>query len=204
VQSRLKGAAAGLALLAVAASACGGSTTSGKPRQNADLAVVPGAGSVDGIPEAAVDALKLERAKAKRLGTFKLQHGPRAVYIAPTTKGTTCFLDVGDVDVGAGCDATLFSEHEVAWTESFRGGPALAAITELRVAGVAAASARGLSVELSNGDRVSVPLNAGRAFMYEAAPSDLHTAVVPKTLLAFDGDGEEIDRVELPPLPPAG
>jgi hypothetical protein len=198
MQPRLIAVAALVPMLA-AATACGGSSL-GRDGAADDRLVRAGGTSAapDSVPASAVRALELDAAKVSRRGTFRAGGVSHALFVGPSAKGTTCVLDVSESHVGAGCSPSLFGSHELAWTEGFEGGPGVATITALRVAGVASARVDGVAVELADGRRDPAQLTPGRAFMYQAVPEDVHAGVLPVGLLALDSAGHVRDRVELP------
>jgi hypothetical protein len=201
MQSRLIAVAV---LLVAGASACGG-TRAQRDRADVRLARAAGAAAAPlSIPARAVAALQLDAETAERRGTFSISGRPHAIFVAPTARGTTCVLDVTEQHVGAGCSPGLFERHELAWTLGFEGGPRPDTVTGLRVAGVASARVGGVAAELSDGRRVALPLTAGGAFAYDSPPEDVHDGARPAALVALDRAGRQLDRVELPALPPGG
>jgi hypothetical protein len=183
----------------------------------ATLFAAPGCGSLatapdleraktaqDELTERAIATLGLDEGKLERRATLPSKaHGRHAIYLAPKNEGGACVLDVTEDRLGAGCNAVLFGEHDVAFVESSEGGPARGAMTELRLAGVASPRVRSLELELSDGTRARVPLAAGNAFLYEAAASDLRDGVVPAALHAFNAGGRQLDTLPLGSPPPA-
>jgi hypothetical protein len=146
------------------------------------------------LPESAVAAMHLDRARARRVGA----HDGRAIWIAPTDSGDTCLLDASPDAVGASCGRTLFGTHKLAFTESSEGGPPPRPVTQLRIVGVAAAGVRSVAVELSDGTASALTPNEAGAFVYEESPAQLADAVAPVALLARDGMARRVDRIDLP------
>lgn len=184
-----------LAAALVAAPGCGGAATAPQRER-------PQTAPVD-LPAAVAERLRLDETTVERRATFASANGARSVYVGRKTDGTSCLADVDADSVGAGCNRVLFGEHDVAFVEGFEGGPAPTTITELHVAGVASPRVRSLQVVLGDGSVRDVALTRERAFLYEAATSDLHAGVVPEALRVYDTGGRRIETMSLNGPPPA-
>jgi hypothetical protein len=171
----------------IATAGCGG-TSSGTGRP------VPLEPAADGLPDSAVQALKLDRGRARHLGTFR----GRGVWLVPTADGDTCLLDTAAEAVGGACGRDLFGAHKLAFTEATEGGPPPRPLTLVRVTGAAAPPVRSVVVELSDGSQELLVPTAGRAFVYDEPPAQVAAGVVPVALVAKDGAAKRVDRIDLP------
>jgi hypothetical protein len=176
--------------VALAAAGCGGTTT------RVDRGV-PGRPAAGALPDSAVEAMRLDRARAQHLGTF---HG-RGVWLAPTADGETCLLEAAADGVGAACGASLFGTHGLAFTEATEGGPPPRPLTLVRVTGVAKPGVRSVVVELSDGSSAPLVPNDRGAFVYAEPADQLAAGVRPTALIARNGAAGRVDRVDLPRAP---
>jgi hypothetical protein len=174
--------------LALVAMGCGGTTS--RPTGPRD----PQAGA---LPESAVQAMKLDRGHARRLGTF---HG-RGVWLAPSADGDTCLLDTAADAVGAACGASLFGTHQLAFTEATDGGPPPRPLTLVRITGIAKPGVRSVAVDLSDGSTATLVPNADGAFVYEEPAETVAAGVTPVALGARDGAARRVDSIDLPRTP---
>jgi hypothetical protein len=154
------------------------------------------------LPASAVAAIHLDPARADRLRAFRSRDGSdRAVWVAPTTDGQTCVLDVGADQVGAGCGPTLFGAHRLAFTEASAAAPPGGTAGELRIAGVAAPAVGSVAIDLSDGSTAVVVPDGAGAFVYELPETQLARGVMPVALRARDGTAKQVDRIDLPRQP---
>ena len=130
----------------------------------------------------------------------------RGVFVQKTSSGLFCLWDApsaGSPDQKGGCNQgeNPLGGRPLFMSLSYEGGPAVADVTEASVVGLAADEVETVHVVLSDGLRQTVglrriPASVGdfRAFGHRFSRGELRRGVFPAAVVAFDADGNEIDR----------
>jgi len=130
----------------------------------------------------------------------------RGVFAQVTSTGHFCLSDA-PLDRpntgGGGCnpaDDPLGGKH-LSVSLAFDGGPALDAVRDARLIGLATESVSGVRILMTDGSSRAVKLKSARvgaesfkAFGYRFRRSDLRNGIGPTAVVAFDASGAEIGR----------
>jgi hypothetical protein len=154
---------------------------------------------------------ELEAALAKELPT-KVGDIPaadglpaRGVFAQITSTNHFCLSDA-PLDApsagGGGCNPAddPLGGRQVSASLAFDGGPAIAAVHDARLIGLAAASVASVRVFMTDGSWRAVKLKRStvgedlQVFGYRIRRSDLKKGIGPAAVVAFDGSGAEIER----------
>src|SRR5262245_60112208 len=130
----------------------------------------------------------------------------RGVFVQLTSTGHFCLSDAPIEHPsmgGGGCnpaDDPLGGQH-LSVSLAYDGGPALAAVRDARLIGLATDSATSLRVLMTDGSwrtvklkKASVGADSFKAFGYRFKRSDLKNGIGPNAVVAYDASGVEIGR----------
>ena len=130
----------------------------------------------------------------------------RGVFVQVTSTGHFCLWDAPSADSRrrqGGCNSAddPLGGRPLSISFAYEGGPAVADVRDARLVGLAAADVAAVSVVMSDGTRRGITLRKASvgadqylAFGYRVSQGDLRRGVTPMAVLAFSGNGAEIDR----------
>jgi hypothetical protein len=129
----------------------------------------------------------------------------RGVFAQITSTGHFCLFDAplgAPLEGGGGCNAAddPLGGSQVSASLAFDGGPAIEAVRDARLIGLATASVARVSILMSDGSGRVVRLKrstvgeALNVFGYRVRRSDLKKGIGPIAVVAFDANGDEIGR----------
>jgi hypothetical protein len=109
---------------------------------------------------------------------------------APDYEGRPCFTAIrNEIATNFDCAGEALVDDAVV-TYAIYGGPRIGVTTRAALVGVARADVTRVTVTLTDGEEVDLPMNAWRGFSYVAeGPHE-----IPSTVNAYDADGSIIDR----------
>lgn len=181
----------------------------------ASVVIAAAAVLVGGVVASAFDwsrsSAELEVALAKerptKVGDIPAADGlpARGVFAQITSTNLFCLSDAA-LDApragGGGCNPAddPLGGRQVSASLAFDGGPAIAAVYDARLIGLAAASVASVRVFMTDGSWRAVKLERStvgedlQVFGYRIRKSDLKRGIGPAAVVAFDGNGAEIER----------
>jgi hypothetical protein len=129
----------------------------------------------------------------------------RGVFAQITSTGHFCLFDA-PIEAphagGGGCNpaADPLGGGQVSASLAYDGGPAIGAVRDARLIGLAAAAVATVQVVMSDGSTRSVKLKKSivgedlQVFGYRIRPSDLRKGIGPTAVVALDKNGAELGR----------
>jgi hypothetical protein len=154
--------------------------------------------------------LNLRQGHSWRVGVWRDAARVKRSLVLTSSSGGALSADVSSeticlvFDVGAGASALgcnpagdFFQGRSVVWTKAAVGGPQLASMSHLFVAGIVTSSVSTIDIVDSAGTHHAVQFNDDGAFMFEMPRSDLADGITPVALVTYSSDGALLNRVDL-------
>jgi hypothetical protein len=128
----------------------------------------------------------------------------RVVFVATLDDGSLCVNDsnITQTKWSGGCNDSSMPLGGKSFRVSFtaEGGPTVDTLTDARLSGLVDSSVHRLVVRMTDGSSREITLSnevagtAYRAFAYRVAKSDILAGATPRTVIAYDAEGKELDR----------
>jgi hypothetical protein len=130
----------------------------------------------------------------------------RGVFAQVTSTGHFCLSDApvgAPLTGGGGCNSAddPLGGSSISASLAYDGGPAIEAVKDARLIGLASADVASVQVLMSDGTSRAIKLKKAKvgsdefnAFGYRFRKSDLKKGIGPTAIVAFDADGVEIGR----------
>jgi hypothetical protein len=123
----------------------------------------------------------------------------RGLFVTKTKDGTmTCIWDTDLFNgrKGGGCNPSgdFFAGSAFAMSLEYGGGPDVSGVTDARIVGVVTDEVGKIEVVNSSGVSRRIALTPDRAFAYIVPPGELKRGVGPEAVVAYNREGDVIDR----------
>lgn len=187
-----------LGVLAVAAAATAGAIAVAATRSEEPRAFNRPAGAADALPIRAAQFLK--PGQSRRIATFASASGtPRSVFLNRSKDNAQICVWDTDTESGAqsgGCNSAtnFFAGHAFTLSLSYDGGPAVTAVRDARIVGVATEAVAALEVVYADGTVKPVAITRDRGFAHAVPALLLRKGIGPVALIARNARGTVIDR----------